>query len=83
MKVLKRVLIREVHISHREIEVDENATEEEIIRAGLENGDEVFCEYSHTMNESNHTIENIEPRAPATESPSEVLRRLMYSQREQ
>lgn len=95
MKVLKRVLVREVHISHREVEVDENATEEEIIRAGL-GGDELFCEYSHTMDEFNHTIEDVEPLGPSEseintdeivglptlkqQSPSEVLRRLMYSE---
>ena len=51
-----RVLIREVHISHREVELPKTATREEILEAA-ENAEEVFLEYSHTLDSENTTIE--------------------------
>ena len=51
------VEIREVHISHREVEVPDNATHEEIIAAAAE-CDEEYLEFSHTL-DSEHTIKDI------------------------
>ncbi len=39
------VLIREIHISHREIEAD---SLEEAVRSAPHNGKEILLEYSHT-----------------------------------
>lgn len=50
------VLIREVHVSTREIEAD---SPEEAIRLVEEGeGDEVMCEYSHTLDPDTWTVES-------------------------
>lgn len=55
-KIFKRVLVAEVHYSHRIVEVLPGMTDADIL-AAAENAAEVFCEYSHTLQSDQHTIE--------------------------
>ena len=48
------VLIREVHVSHRLVEAD--SEKEAIEKAG--DSDEVYLEYSHTLDKSTWTVES-------------------------
>lgn len=50
------VNIREVHVSAREVEADSVEHALELIRAG--EGDEVSCEYSHTLSEDTWSVED-------------------------
>jgi len=56
-----RVSIREVHVSHRLI--DANSPQDAIKRVGDE-GEEEFCEYSHTLPENTWTVEEAELSEP-------------------
>ena len=49
-----RVLVREVHVSHRIVEAP--GPEEAKIIAAME-GDEDYCEYSHTLDADTWTVE--------------------------
>lgn len=49
------VLVREVHVSHREVEAD--SPEQALDKAQQGEGDEVFLEYSHTMDRDTWTVE--------------------------
>jgi hypothetical protein len=51
------VLVREVHVSHRQIEAK---TAEEALRLyveGVDDGDEIYLEYSHTLDPETFTVE--------------------------
>lgn len=48
-----RVSIPELHYSHREVELPEGATNDQIIEAALREGKEMSCEYSNTLTDSN------------------------------
>lgn len=48
-----RVLIREVHVSHRIVEA--NSESEALELAG--DGEEDYCEYSHTLSKDTWTVE--------------------------
>jgi len=50
------VAIREVHVSHREVEAE---TREEAIRLA-EDAEETFLEYSHTLDSEHTTVEEME-----------------------
>ena len=52
------VAVREVHISHREVEVSDDASREEIIEAAM-NFEEDHLEFSHTMDSEHITVEEI------------------------
>lgn len=49
-----RVLIREIHISHREVEAESEA--EAMTLAG--DAEEVYLEYGHTLDQEYWTVEN-------------------------
>lgn len=49
-----RVLIREVHVSHRIVEASSRDEALELVG----DADEVFCEYSHTLPKETWTIED-------------------------
>jgi hypothetical protein len=48
-----RVLIREVHVSHRLVE----AASPEEAKENAGDGEEIFCEYSHTLPRDTWTVE--------------------------
>lgn len=50
------VSIREVHISHRKVKAN---SEEEAIAKAEEEGQEIFCEFSHNINPDMWTVEKI------------------------
>lgn len=52
------VLIREVHISVREIEAESAEEALRTIADGEEDGEEVMCEYSHTLDPDTWTVES-------------------------
>jgi hypothetical protein len=52
------VAVREVHISHREVEVPDDASREEILKAA-EDFEDDYLEYSHTLDSEYTTIEEI------------------------
>ena len=58
MKIKYIVGIREVHISSREVEVEEGTSQEEIIQLA-ENAEEVEFEYCHTMDSDNHVVREL------------------------
>jgi predicted transcriptional regulator YheO len=54
-----RVGVREVHVSTREI--DAESPEEALDKVQEDEGEEVMCEYSHTLDRDVWTVEKIEP----------------------
>ncbi len=57
------VHIREVHVSTREIEAESAEEALRIIVDGEEDGEEVMCEYSHTLDPDTWTLESAEEGA--------------------
>lgn len=51
------VAIREVHVSHREIEAD--SPDDAIEKVFYGDGEEVLCEYSHTLDSDTWTVEEV------------------------
>ena len=49
--------IREVHVSTRMVEADTAEEAMALIVDGVEDGDEVICEYSHTLDPETWTVE--------------------------
>lgn len=58
------VLIREVHVSHREVSAESEAEAIEKVANG--EGEETYLEYSHTMNKDHWTVEIKEDACPGT-----------------
>lgn len=56
------VLVREVHVSHREVEADSEAEALEKVAGG--EGDETFLEYSHTLDTNTWQVEGVAGDAP-------------------
>jgi hypothetical protein len=53
-----RVLVREVYVSHIEVEADtERAAIEAVNAHGTDAGEEVLSEYSHTLDTDTWTVE--------------------------
>lgn len=52
------VLIREVHVSHREVEAP---TKEEAMKVASD-AEEHFLEYSHTLDQDTWTVERKDPK---------------------
>jgi hypothetical protein len=52
------VMIREVHVSHREVSAESEAEAIEKVADG--EGEETFLEYSHTMGKDHWTVETKE-----------------------
>ena len=50
------VQVREVHISHREVDAESASEAIDLVRRG--DGDETFCEYSHTMDSETWSVED-------------------------
>ena len=50
------VLIREVHIRKKEVEAD--SAEEAVAKVKAGDGDEISCEYSHTLDWEAWTVES-------------------------
>lgn len=70
--MIKRVLIREVHYSHRVVDVPEGTSNEDIIRAALDEPEQ-YLEYSHTMDSQHHTVEPEEPTSELGKGCSGVV----------
>ena len=59
------VLVREVHVSHREVEAkDEKEALKKIVEDN-EFGEETYCEFSHTLDPEYWTVE---PSSPVVKS---------------
>jgi len=49
--------VREVHVSHRRVFADSAKEARDLYVNGIDEGDEVFCEYSHTLDPEFFTVE--------------------------
>lgn len=64
--------VREVHVSHRRVFADSAKEARDLYVNGHDEGDEVFCEYSHTLDPEHFTVEPDEGCYPDQGVPHEI-----------
>ena len=64
------VLVREVHISHMEVEAD--SPEEAIEKVKEGEGDEATCEYSHTLDDDTWSVDDADGNTVRDQYPGGI-----------